>query len=219
MSSRIGYIRGPLWIENVFDIAGGAKDAVIPHPGDAEREQLDMLCGHDGVPIQLPGFPRTTAPTPLEEQGPMSATDRNVAIASDHAGFAMKRDLVGQLARLGWDPLDLGPFDEARVDYPDFAAKLAAEIRFGRAARGVLLCGSGIGISIAANRHRGIRAALVHDATTARLAREHNDANVLVLGARVLGPEVAAECLAVFLSTDYQGGRHAERLAKIDPPA
>ncbi len=146
------------------------------------------------------------------------ARDRTVAIASDHAGVALKRELVAQIAARGLVPLDLGAEEGQRVDYPDYAHKLAAALREGRAGRGVVICGTGIGISIAANRHPGIRAALVHDVTTARLARQHNDANVLALGARVLGPEVAAECLAVFLSTDYEGGRHAERLAKIDPP-
>lgn len=141
-----------------------------------------------------------------------------IAIASDHAGFALKGVLKLELESLGYAPLDLGTHDTASVDYPDYADKLAQAIKAGKAARGVLVCGTGIGISIAANRHREIRAALCQDVTTARLSREHNDANVLVLGGRIVGEEVARECLKAFLATPFAGGRHVGRVAKLAKP-
>ncbi len=138
-----------------------------------------------------------------------------VAIASDHAGVALKGVLVEELRALGHEVLDLGTKGTDSVDYPDFGHALAESVAAGRAARGVAVCGTGIGISIAANRHAGVRAAVCHDATSARLAREHNDANVLALGARLIGEEVAKECLRVFLTTDFGGGRHSGRVAKL----
>ncbi|MBP2303780.1 ribose 5-phosphate isomerase B [Azospirillum melinis] len=143
-------------------------------------------------------------------------TVRTVALASDHAGYELKAQIAGQLEGAGYTVLDLGTDGPASVDYPDFAAALAAAVTDGRAQRGVLVCGSGIGISIAANRHPGIRAALVHDVTTARLSREHNDANVIALGARIVGPEIAKDCVEIFLKTDFEGGeRHSRRIAKM----
>ncbi len=138
-----------------------------------------------------------------------------VALACDHAGVALKQELRAVLERAGRIVLDLGTDGPESVDYPDFADRMAEALADGRASRGVLLCGSGIGISIAANRHRHVRAALCHDATTARLAREHNDANVLVLGSRVVGVQTALDCLEVFLATPFAGGRHARRLSKL----
>ncbi len=138
-----------------------------------------------------------------------------IAIASDHGGFALKEVLKTELERLGFVVLDLGPDSNASVDYPDFANALAGALGEGRAERGVLVCGSGIGISIAANRHRHVRAALVHDALGARLCRQHNDANVLCLGERLIGVDVAKDCLKVFLTTDFEGGRHQNRVAKL----
>ena len=138
-----------------------------------------------------------------------------IALASDHAGVALRRDLREHLEACGHPVLDLGTEGPESVDYPDFAERMAAAILDGRAARGVLICGTGIGISIAANRHRGIRAALCHDATTSRLARRHNDANVLALGARVIGAEVARDCVDAFVGTAFDGGRHAARVAKL----
>jgi ribose 5-phosphate isomerase B len=138
-----------------------------------------------------------------------------VAIASDHAGIDLKRFLMEELRGRGLEPLDLGAHDAASVDYPDFANALADILASGRARRGVLICGTGIGIGMAANRHRHIRAAVCHDATSARLARRHNDANVLALGARLIGTEVARDCLATFLDTAYEGGRHVRRVAKM----
>ena len=137
------------------------------------------------------------------------------AVASDHAGHALKEMLKVSLTDLGLPVLDLGTDGPASVDYPDFADALAGAIAAGRADRGLLVCGTGIGISIAANRNPAVRAALCHDATTARLSRQHNDANVLVLGARLIGEEVAKDCLSVFLSTAYEGGRHDRRVAKL----
>ena len=143
-------------------------------------------------------------------------TARNIAIASDHAGFELKAQIGAWLRDAGFEVLDLGCDGLQSVDYPDFAAAVAGAIADGRAERGVLICGSGIGISIAANRHPGIRAALVHDVTTARLAREHNDANVVALGARIVGPEIAKDCVDVFLKTGFEGGeRHSRRVAKL----
>ena len=139
-----------------------------------------------------------------------------IAIASDHAGFGLKSTLGAFLAKEGYEVVDLGTDGGASVDYPDFADKLAEAVADGRASRGVLVCGTGIGISIAANRHRHIRAALCHDTTEARLSREHNDANVIALGARTMGEETALDCLRVFLDTPFDGGeRHARRVTKM----
>jgi ribose 5-phosphate isomerase B len=138
-----------------------------------------------------------------------------IAIASDHGGYELKTGLIKDLEGRGFQVLDLGTDSADSVDYPDFADAVARAIRDGKASRGVLLCGSGIGISIAANRHPELRAALVHDALTARLARQHNDANVLVMGGRLVGPELAKDCLEVFLKTEFEGGRHARRVAKM----
>jgi ribose 5-phosphate isomerase B len=142
-------------------------------------------------------------------------SDKPIAIASDHAGRELKETLAGELEALGHAVLDLGTDGPESVDYPDFADLLAAAIRDGRAERGVLVCGTGIGIAIAANRHANIRAAVCHDETSARLTREHNDANVLALGARLVGEEVAKDCLKTFLSTKFDGGRHVRRVAKL----
>jgi ribose 5-phosphate isomerase B len=138
-----------------------------------------------------------------------------IAIAADHGGVELKSLLIKDLQAAGHAVVDLGTHTADSVDYPDFADALAAALKDGRAARGVLICGSGIGISIAANRHRHVRAALVHNETEARLCRQHNDANVIVFGGRTLGPEIARASLSVFLSTAFEGGRHARRVAKM----
>ena len=138
-----------------------------------------------------------------------------IALASDHAGFALKALLVAELREQGHDVLDLGPFDEASVDYPDYGAKLAAAIADGRAARGIAVCGSGIGISIAVNRNPAARCALVTSGLMARLARQHNDANCIALGSRIIGVETARDCVTEFLATEFAGGRHAGRVAKL----
>ncbi|HYC03252.1 MAG TPA: ribose 5-phosphate isomerase B [Azospirillaceae bacterium] len=138
-----------------------------------------------------------------------------IAIASDHAGTEMKAQLKAVLEEQGHQVVDLGTEGTASVDYPTFADAVAAALQDGRAGRGVLICGTGIGISIAANRHRHVRAALCHDTTTARLSRQHNDANVLVLGARMVGAEVARDCALTFFATPFEGGRHARRVALL----
>jgi len=143
---------------------------------------------------------------------------QTVAIASDHAGYLLKADIGNLLKERGYSVLDLGTDGPDSVDYPDFADALADALRDGRAARGILICGTGIGISIAANRHRHIRAAHCHDTTEARLSRQHNDANVIALGARTLGPEVAKDCVSVFLETAFEGDsnpRHGRRVGKM----
>ena len=142
-------------------------------------------------------------------------TGKPIAIASDHAGYDLKTVLAEELGTMGYEVVDLGTDGRDSVDYPDFAKALIKAVNEDRADFGVLVCGTGIGISIAANRHPGIRAALCHNETTARLARAHNDANVLALGARIVGIEVAKDCLKAFLTTEFAGGRHAGRVAKL----
>lgn len=138
-----------------------------------------------------------------------------IALAADHGGFELKNLLAEKLAEWGYEPLDLGTYSTDSVDYPDMAAKMADAIKAGKAERGVLVCGTGIGISIAANRFPFIRAALIHDAFGARLSREHNNANVIVFGGRTTGIEVAYDCLNIFLNTQFAGGRHARRVEKL----
>lgn len=138
-----------------------------------------------------------------------------IALAADHAGFELKAALKAELEADGRQVLDLGAHGAQSVDYPDFADALAKALAEGRARWGIAVCGTGIGISIALNRHRHVRAALCHDATSARLAREHNDANVLAMGARLIGAEVAKECVQTFLATGFAGGRHERRVAKL----
>lgn len=140
-----------------------------------------------------------------------------VALGADHAGVTLKAVLRAALQAAGYPTLDLGTMTADSVDYPDFADATCAALLEGRARFGVLVCGTGIGVSIAANRHPGIRCALAHDVTGARLAREHNDANMLALGARVIGPEVALDALRVFLDTPFGGGRHERRVRKLSP--
>lgn len=140
-----------------------------------------------------------------------------IVLAADHAAIGLKAELIRFLEARGAAHQDLGAFDEGSVDYPDYAHLLVREILDGRADRGILICGTGIGMSMAANRHAGIRAALCHDAYTAEMARRHNDANVLCLGARVLGGGVAEQIVEVFLDTAFEGGRHQRRVAKIEP--
>lgn len=141
-----------------------------------------------------------------------------IAIASDHAAVALKSALVSYLQAAGHEVADLGPNDETSVDYPDFGYRLAEAVAEGSADRGVALCGSGIGISIAVNRNPRCRAALVSEPLSARLAREHNDANVIAMGARLTGIDMAKACLDAFLSTDFGGDRHVRRVEKLSNP-
>ena len=142
-----------------------------------------------------------------------------IAIASDHAAFALKAELAAWLAEHGHEVVDLGPDSEASVDYPDYGYKLAEHVAAGKAERGVALCGSGIGISIAVNRNPACRCARVDEPLSAKLAREHNDANVIAMGARIIGLEMAKACLEAFLSTDFAGDRHIRRVAKLGDPS
>lgn len=143
-------------------------------------------------------------------------SEQTVAVAADHAGLELKDMVKAELQAMGHTVLDLGTHSSDSVDYPDFANALAAALGDGRAGRGVLICGTGIGISMAANRHRHVRAALCHDGASARLARAHNDANVLALGARLIGSEVARDCVRTFFTTAFEGGRHARRVGKLN---
>lgn len=138
-----------------------------------------------------------------------------IAIASDHAGFDYKEQVKSFLEGKGYSVLDLGTATRDSVDYPDFGHALGKAIEAGQAERGVLICGTGIGISIAANRNPSVRAALCHDVTGARLSRQHNDANVICLGQRVTGLTVALDCVEAFLNTDFEGGRHQGRVNKL----
>ncbi len=149
---------------------------------------------------------------------PSEEPSETIAIASDHAGFELKNELKNDLMGRGFTVLDLGADSLESVDYPDFGYALAGAMKEGKAKRGVLVCGSGIGISIAANRHPEIRAALVHDALGARMSRLHNDANVICFGGRMVGPDVALDCLKIFLETEFEGGRHSPRVDKLSDP-
>jgi ribose 5-phosphate isomerase B len=139
-----------------------------------------------------------------------------VVIGADHAGFRLKEDLVMHLKELGHDVEDLGTDSEEAVDYPPICAEVGRAVRDGRAERGVVLGGSGQGEQIAANKVRGVRAALCNDLYTAKMSRRHNDANVLAIGARIVAPELAREILESWLATDFEGGRHERRIRQID---
>ena len=141
-----------------------------------------------------------------------------IVIASDHAAVEMKAMLVAHLQSAGHEVVDLGPDGVDSVDYPDYGYKIAEAVASGRASRGIALCGSGIGISISVNRHPDCRCALVGEPLSARLAREHNDANVIALGARLIGPEMAKACVDAFLATPFGGGRHQRRVDKLSNP-
>ena len=141
-----------------------------------------------------------------------------IAIASDHAAFALKAVLAAWLRDGDHEVLDLGPATDDRVDYPDYGYKLAEAVADRRAERGIALCGSGIGISIAVNRHPALRCALVSEPLSAELARQHNDANAIALGARLTGEDMAKACITAFLSTAFEGGRHQHRVDKLGTP-
>lgn len=138
-----------------------------------------------------------------------------IAVGADHAGWGRKESLKGVLEERGLEIVDVGTDGEASVDYPDFAFEVGRRVAAGEAGLGLLVCGSGIGMSIAANKVAGVRAATCSDPLSARLARQHNDANVLCLGARITGPDLHADILASFLDARFEGGRHARRVGKI----
>lgn len=155
---------------------------------------------------------------PPSSQSPQRRKDADavaVAVAADHAGFGLKRILADELRAMGYEVLDLGTDGPESVDYPDYGRAVAEAVASGRAGRGVVVCGTGIGVSIAANRIPGVRAALCHDSLSARLSRQHNDANVLAMGGRLLGVETAKDCLKVFMETPFEGGRHQNRVDKL----
>ncbi|MDP3587722.1 MAG: ribose 5-phosphate isomerase B [Sulfuricurvum sp.] len=137
-------------------------------------------------------------------------------IATDHAGIELKNFTVELLRQKGHEVIDLGPFDKERVDYPDYAVKVCEHVLSDTVSQGILICGSGIGMSMAANRFHGIRAALCHDAYTAKVARGHNDANVLCFGERIVGQGVAESILDAWIAGTFEGGRHCGRIDKIE---
>jgi len=139
-----------------------------------------------------------------------------IAIGSDHAGFGLKEELITYMSEAKWTVINKGCFSADRADYPDFAHEVARAILSGSASLGILLCGSGNGIAMSANKHKGIRAALCWNTEIALLARQHNDANILVLPARYMSKEEAINCVEVFMSAQFEGGRHLDRIRKIE---
>ena len=142
-----------------------------------------------------------------------------IAIASDHAAVALKAELRDWLIEEGHEVADLGPDTAESGDYPDYGYQLAGVVAEGTVERGIALCGSGIGISMAVNRNTGVRCALVSEPVSARLCREHNDANVIAMGARLIGPDMAKACIEAFLETEFEGGRHQRRVDKLSNPS
>ncbi|MCD8509791.1 MAG: ribose 5-phosphate isomerase B [Bacillus sp. (in: Bacteria)] len=138
-----------------------------------------------------------------------------VAIGTDHGGFELKKEMINLLEEMNMEVVDVGCDCPDSVDYPDYGIPVAEMVANGQADRGILICGTGIGMSIAANKVKGIRCALVHDLFTAKVTREHNDTNVLAMGARVIGPGLALEIARTWLSAEFEGGRHATRIGKI----
>ena len=139
-----------------------------------------------------------------------------IAIGNDHAGVEFKNKLMEELRSKGYEIMNVGTDILDSVDYPDIAKKVSEKVLNGEAKFGILICGTGIGISIAANKIKGIRAALCHNEYTAKLARLHNDANIIALGARVLGEDLGLACVEAFVNTEFEGGRHAKRVGKIE---
>ena len=138
-----------------------------------------------------------------------------IAVASDHGGFDLKKDVIGLLMELGYKVNDMGPENSNSVDYPDYGISLARAVADKKVSRGIVICGTGIGMSIVVNRFPGIRGTLCSDVYTAKLCREHNDSNILIMGGRVVGHGLAREIVKVWLSTPFEGGRHQKRLDKI----
>ncbi len=156
---------------------------------------------------------RVTDSAKADETG---RTQLTIAVGADHAGFRLKDRVAAHLSERGVRVVDLGTKDDARVDYPDYGEAVARAVADGEADLGVAVCGSGLGIAMAANKVPGVRAAPVHDVTSARLTRQHNDTNVLCLGERLIGPDVAIEAVDAWLDASFEGGRHAGRVAKLD---
>ncbi|HBP11231.1 MAG TPA: ribose 5-phosphate isomerase B [Nitrospina sp.] len=141
---------------------------------------------------------------------------KKIALASDHGGFDLKESVIAHLLNTGWEVDDLGPHSGDSVDYPDYGIKLAEAVAEKRVQRGIVICGTGIGMSIVVNRYPGIRGTLCSDLFTAKLCREHNDSNILIMGGRVIGKGLAAEIVNTWLNTPFEGGRHQRRLDKIN---
>jgi ribose 5-phosphate isomerase B len=141
---------------------------------------------------------------------------KKIAIASDHGGFDLKESIIAHLLNTDWEVDDLGPHSSDSVDYPDYGIKLAEEVADKKVERGIVICGTGIGMSIVVNRYPGIRGTLCSDVFTAKLCREHNDSNILIMGGRVIGKGLAAEIVNTWLNTPFEGGRHQRRLDKIN---
>ena len=141
---------------------------------------------------------------------------KKIALASDHGGFDLKESVIAHLINTGWEVDDLGPHSGDSVDYPDYGIKLAEAVSEKRVQRGIVICGTGIGMSIVVNRYPGIRGTLCSDLFTAKLCREHNDSNILIMGGRVIGKGLAAEIVNTWLNTPFEGGRHQRRLDKIN---
>lgn len=140
----------------------------------------------------------------------------SIIIGSDHAGFELKEKIRVHLISSGYTVEDAGPFDDTSVNYVTYAGEVATAVSRGRVSKGILLCGSGIGMSMAANRFKGVRAALCSDLLSARLSRQHNDANILAMGGRLIGDVLAIELVKTFLETEFEGGRHLERIQSMD---
>ncbi len=161
---------------------------------------------------------------PLDSAEPMlrsslkNSQDRmmQIGLACDHGGFELKEELKAFLKSIGFEPIDMGTFNEDAVDYPDFGVLIAEKVSRGELKKGILICGTGIGMSIVANKFRGVRAALANDLYSARFSREHTDSNILVIGGRMVGRELAKEIVRVWLDTPFAGGRHKRRLEKIE---
>jgi ribose 5-phosphate isomerase B len=179
-----------------------SKSAIVPHP--------TIPCGNSSSPSLKAGY--------IDSLKQGRRADMRIAIASDHAAVELKAALAAYLGEIGHDVTDLGPHDGASVDYPDFGYLLADHIASGKADRGVALCGTGIGISIAINRNADCRCARVDEPLSAKLSRDHNDANIIAMGARMIGVEMAKACIDAFLSTPFGGDRHSRRVNKLSHP-
>jgi ribose 5-phosphate isomerase B len=140
---------------------------------------------------------------------------KKIFISSDHAGFQLKEDIKSHLSKKNLSFQDLGPFNDDRVDYPDYAHKVARKVKVNKSNVGILICGSGMGMNIAANRHKNIRAAQCFNLKSTKLSRLHNDANIITLGSRLLNKKLALSCVNIFLNTKFEGGRHSKRIKKI----
>ena len=199
------------------------QDGVILRASDEDARRISTdpsstalsveLLAHSGLCNRGPHH--IQSPPPFKKQMTAAPAKPRIAIGSDHAGFSLKETIRKYLESAGYSVSDLGTSSEESVDYPDYGKAVGERVVSKQADLGIAVCGSGIGISIAANKVHGIRAALAHDVNTARLAREHNDANVLALGGRIVTGEAAIEMVQVFLTTAYLGGRHQRRLDKI----